>query len=87
MKSMYAQELSLWRLRVTADADPGVVARVVERLQNLNVLPRRVLAETDSNNRFRIEVDVFGMPEAQMTLMALKLRQNTSVLNAYWHQV
>jgi hypothetical protein len=84
MKSMYAQDLSLWRLRVTADADPGVVARVVERLQNLNVLPRRVLAEADSNNRFRIEVDVFGMPEAQMRQMAIKLRQNTSVLNAYW---
>jgi hypothetical protein len=84
---MVAQSLSLWRLRVTADADPGVVARVVERFQNLNVLPRRVLAESDINNRFSIEVDVLGMPEAQMTLVAAKLRQNTSVLNAYWHRV
>lgn len=84
---MNAQELSLWRLRVTADADPGVVARVLERFQNLNVLPRRVVAEADTNNRFRIEVDVLGMPEAQMTLVAIKLRQNTSVLNAYWHRL
>jgi hypothetical protein len=87
MFSMNAQELSLWRLRVTADADPGVVARVLERFQNLNVLPRRVVAEADINNRFRIEVDVLGMPEAQMTLVAIKLRQNTSVLNAYWHRL
>jgi hypothetical protein len=87
MKSMNAQELSLWRLRVTTDADPGVVARVLERFQNLNVLPRRVVAEAGIDNRFSIEVDVLGMPEAQMTLVAIKLRQNTSVLNAYWHRL
>jgi hypothetical protein len=87
MNPMVSQALSLWRLRVTADADPGVVARVVERFQNLNVLPRRVIAEADINNRFSIEVDVLGMPVAQMTLVAAKLRQNTSVLNVYWHRV
>jgi hypothetical protein len=86
MKSMN-QELSLWRLRVTTDADPGVVARVLERFQNLNVLPRRVVAEAGIDNRFSIEVDVLGMHEAQMTLLAIKLRQNTSVLNAYWHRL
>jgi hypothetical protein len=86
MKSMLTQELSLWRLRVTADADPGVVARVVERFQNLNVLPRRVFAEADSNNRFSIEVDVFGLAAAQMSMVAAKLRQNTSVLNVYWYR-
>jgi hypothetical protein len=87
MKSMNTQELSLWRLRVTTDVDPGVVARVLERFQNLNVLPRRVVAEAGIDNRFSIEVDVLGMPEAQMTLLAIKLRQNTSVLNAYWHRL
>jgi hypothetical protein len=87
MNPMVSQSLSLWRLRVTADADPGVVARVVERFHNLNVLPRRVIAEADINNRFSIEVDVLGMPVAQMTLVAAKLRQNTSVLNVYWHRV
>jgi (p)ppGpp synthase/HD superfamily hydrolase len=86
MKSMFTQELSLWRLRVTADADPGVVARVVERFQNLNVLPRRVFAEADSNNRFSIEVDVFGLAATQMSMVAAKLRQNTSVLNVYWYR-
>jgi hypothetical protein len=84
---MVSQTLSLWRLRVTTDADPGVVARVVERFQNLNVLPRRVVAEADINNRFSIEVDVLGMPIAQMTLLAAKLRQNTSVLNVHWHRL
>jgi hypothetical protein len=84
---MVVQSLSLCRLRVTADADPGVVARVVERFQNLNVLPRRVLAESDINNRFSIEVDVLGMPTAQMMLVAAKLRQNASVLNVHWHRL
>jgi len=87
MNQMNAQELSLWRLRVTTDADPGVVARVLERFQNLNVLPRRVVAEAGIDSRFSIEVDVLGMPEAQMTLLASKLPQNTSVLNAYWHRL
>jgi hypothetical protein len=36
------------RLQVVADADPGAIARVVERFQNLNIIPRRLTAEFSS---------------------------------------
>ena len=42
---MSAQQFSLLRLRVVADADPGALGRVLEPFQNLNTLPRRVVAE------------------------------------------
>ncbi len=52
---MCLQELSLWRLRIVADSDPGAVARVLERFQSLNVLRRRIVAECTSNDSFHIE--------------------------------
>ena len=50
------------RLQVVADADPGAIARVVERFQNLNIIPRRLSAEFSSNDLLHIEVDVRGVP-------------------------
>jgi len=84
---MHLEELSLWRLRIVADNDPGAVARVLERFQNLNVLPRRVIAECTSNDKFYIQVDVFGLPEEQLRLVAAKIRQSPSIVNAYWHRL
>ena len=78
---------SLLRLRVVADADPGAIARVLERFQNLNVLPRRVAAEFGIGDIVHIEVDVFGVPEPQMELIAAKVRQSTCVSNAFWHRL
>lgn len=82
---MPSQELALLRLRVVAEADPGALARVLERFQNLNVLPRRVVAEFGSTGAFHIQVDVLGIPEALLTLIAEKIGQVPSVLNAHWH--
>jgi hypothetical protein len=84
---MHLEELSLWRLRIVADNDPGAVARVLERFQNLNVLPRRIIAECSSNDKFYIQVDVFGLPEEQLRLVAAKIRQSPSIVNAYWHRL
>lgn len=84
---MYLEELSLWRLRILADNDPGAVARVLERFQNLNVLPRRIVAESTSNQTFHIQVDVFGLSEEQLRLIASKVRQSPSIVNAYWHRL
>jgi hypothetical protein len=78
---------SLLRLRVVAEADPGVIARVLERLQNLNVLPRRVMAEFGINEMMHIEVDVFGLPTAQMKLIAAKIREGVNVTDVHWHPV
>jgi hypothetical protein len=75
------------RLQVVADADPGAIARVVERFQNLNIIPRRVSAEFSSNELLYIEVDVCGVLDEQLTLIAGKIGQATSVVNAYWHRL
>jgi hypothetical protein len=78
---------SLLRLKVVADADPGAIARVLERFQNLNVVPRRVVAEFGIGDVVYIEVDVFGMPTLQMELVAAKVRESVSVSRAHWHPV
>jgi len=85
---MCSQEsYSLRRLRVVADADPGALARVLERFQMLNIVPRRVSAEFGTNDILHVQVDVFGLPEEQLALIAGKIRQAPCVVNAYWHRV
>jgi hypothetical protein len=81
------QPYSRRRLRVVADADPGAIARVVERFQNLNIIPRRVCAEFASNDVLHIAVDVCGIPDEQLRLIAGKIRQAPCVVNAYWHRL
>ena len=75
------------RLQVVADADPGAIARVVERFQHLNIVPRRMTAEFASNDLLHIAVDVCGVPEEQLKLIAGKIRQAPCVVNAYWHRL
>jgi hypothetical protein len=82
-----AQPYSRRRLQVVADADPGAIARVVERFQNLNIIPRRVIAEFSSNDTLYIEVDVCGISDEQMALIAAKICQATSIVNAFWHRL
>jgi len=76
---------ALLRLRVVADADPGAIARVLERFHNLNVIPRRVAAEFAIDGAMHMEVDVLGLSESQMEFIAAKVRQSISVTSAYWH--
>jgi hypothetical protein len=78
---------ALLRLRVTAEADPGALARVLERFQILNVLPRCVVAEFGVNDVLHIQIDIVGMDEARLSNIAAKLCQITTVLGAYWHYV
>jgi hypothetical protein len=53
----------------------------------LNVLPRRVIAEFATNDTLHIHVDVCGLLEEQMKLIATKIGQSLSVVNAYWYRV
>ena len=78
---------SLLRLRVTAEADPGAVARVLERFQNLNIVPRRVIAEFGTGDILHVQVDISGMDEEHLTCIAAKIAQVPCVLNAFWHHV
>jgi hypothetical protein len=75
------------RLQVVADADPGAIARVVERFQNLNIVPRRLTAEFSSKDLLHIEVDVCGLSDEELKLIASKVRQATCIVNAYWHRL
>ena len=76
-----------FRLRVTTDADPGSVARILERFQNVNVLPRRVIAEHAGPDQFHVQLDVTGVTEEFLSLVTAKIGQCPAVLNAYWHYV
>jgi hypothetical protein len=80
-----SQQYCRRRLQVVADADPGAIARVVERFQNLNIVPRRIVAEFSSNDMLHIEVDVCGLPDEQLRLIVGKIRQASCIVNAYWH--
>ena len=78
---------SLLRLRVVADADPIAIGRVIERFQNINVIPRRISAEFATNDRLHIEVDVFGLSEEQLSLMASKIGEAPCIHHAHWHRL
>lgn len=79
------ESLSLLRLRVVAEADAGALMRVLERFQNLGVLPRRVLAEFTTTDSVSIQLDVAGMEESRLSLIAAKLGELPFVTQAYWH--
>ena len=83
---MSASSLTLLRLRVVTEADPGDVARVLERFQNINVLPRRVVVEHGTNDSVYIQVDVAGISEQMLTLIALKISQVPCVSHVHWHR-
>ena len=74
-------------LRVSADADPGALARVLNCFQSLNVVPRRVLAEHGTTGTLYIRIDVTGLTEGHLSLIAAKIGQVPCVGNAYWHRL
>jgi hypothetical protein len=79
------ESYSLLRLRVVAEADAGVLMRVLERFQNLGVLPRRVIAEFTTTDSVSIQLDVAGIEESRLTTIAAKLGEMPFVTRAYWH--
>jgi hypothetical protein len=84
---MDSSTVSLLCLQVVADADPGAIARVIERFQNLNCIPRRVIAEFGTDDKIHIQVEVSGMSEAQLSIIAQKIGQATSIVLAHWHRL
>jgi hypothetical protein len=74
-------------LRVSADADPGALSRVLNSFQTLNVVPRRVVAELGTSGTLYIRIDVTGLTEGHLTLIAAKIGQVPCVGNAYWHRL
>jgi hypothetical protein len=77
----------LLRLRVTADGDPSVLPRLLGLLQNLNFTPRSVRAEFGMNALMYLQIDIAGLSEERVNLIASKIGENPCVLNSYWHFV
>lgn len=69
-----------------AEADPSVLPRVLARFHDLNVVPRRVTAEWDSDAQLHIHVEVAGMSEGTLTRITAKLGELPPVLSACWHR-
>jgi hypothetical protein len=80
-----AESFSLLRLRVVAEADAGALMRVLERFQNLGILPRRVIAEFTTTDSVSIQLDVTGLEESRLSLIAAKLGELPFVTQSYWH--
>jgi hypothetical protein len=78
---------NLLRLRVVADADPAAIGVVIQRFQNLNIVPRRINAEFGTDDRLHIEVDVSGVPTEQLSLIAGKIGQSPAIHYAHWHRL
>ena len=78
---------ALLRLRVATDGDPSALPRLMGFFQNLNVTPRRVHAEFGIGAEMFLAIDVFGLAEERLDLIAAKIGQSPCVLSAYWHYV
>ena len=83
---MAREYVSLLRLHVQAEADPGALLRVLERFQSLNILPCRVSAEIAASETMSIEVDVAGVSESIVSLITAKIGQVPCILEAYWRR-
>jgi hypothetical protein len=82
---MLSDEFTLLRLRVVADSDAGSLARILERFQNLNVVPRKVSAELSLKGVFHVEIDVMGITPHCMDIIAAKIAEATCIHSARWH--
>jgi hypothetical protein len=82
---MLSDEFTLLRLRVVADADPGALVRVLERFQNLNVVPRKVLAELSLRGVFYVEIDISGITQDCMDIITAKIGEAPCIHSARWH--
>ena len=82
-----AELLQVLCLRVTAEADPGALPRLLANFQQLNVLPRRVTAEFGSDELLHVRIDVVGVAEARLNTLTAKMGQIPTVISAYWHRL
>ncbi|MBS0367009.1 MAG: hypothetical protein JSR67_14430 [Proteobacteria bacterium] len=72
-------------LRVSTEADPGALARVLAYFQILNVVPRRVIAEVGISGTQHIRIDFAGLTESQISVITARIGQVPCVESAHWH--
>jgi len=85
VEESYSEVSALLRLRVVAEADPSALSRLFGHFQNLNVIPRRIVVEFSTTAVMDVQIDVSGVSEGRLSLIAAKIAQSVPVLNAYWH--
>lgn len=72
-------------LRVAAEPDPSALGRILAHFHNLNIVPRRVVVESATTGLLHVQVEVFGVSERRLSLIAAKIAQQVPVLHAFWH--
>jgi hypothetical protein len=65
----------LLRLRASAEGDPGVVSRLLSHFQILNIIPHRIVAEFATTGLVHVQIDVSGLSESRLSLIAAKMSQ------------
>ena len=61
------------------------VGRLLGHFQNLNVIPHRIVAEFATTGIIHVYIDISGLSESRMSMIAAKVGQWVPVLNVYWH--
>jgi hypothetical protein len=85
MTTAHSSTIALLALRVSTDGDPSVLTRLLAHFQNLNVTPRRVVAEYGFDHQLHVRLDVSSVSVERLSIITAKIGQNPCVLNAYWH--
>ena len=78
---------ALMQVRIRAEAESGILPRILGQFQNCGTLPRRVVAEYASNELVHIQIDIAGLSKERMSLIVAKLNELTCVFEARWHRV
>jgi hypothetical protein len=58
----------------------------LERFQTLNLIPRRVIAESGTQ-LLHIQIDICELAECRLSIITAKLQQVPCVIHAYWCRV
>lgn len=74
-------------LRVSTYGDSSILTRLFGHFHNLNVTPRRVVAEFGLDCQLHVKVDVSGLSPERLSLITAKIGEHASVLTAYWHHL
>ena len=54
------ENTALYRLRVTSEADPSVLPRLLGYFRNLNLIPRRVVVDLDTADVLHVELELLS---------------------------
>jgi hypothetical protein len=71
-----------FRLTVLAEADPGVLTRILHPFVGRNIVPLRVSAERDAESGLTVSLELSGLDRATIERIALALTSCASVLDS-----